>query len=91
MALKEYDYGSYELFIVQFWYACYICSTIFSLIITCGTIFLFIYFYRNNFSAIKEDCNRIALQKKEKRKQAKRNRLQKQKDKLQQRLNNLNQ
>ena len=47
IVLEDYEKGSSELLIVQIWYSLYICVTIFSLIIICGTIFLFVYFYKN--------------------------------------------
>lgn len=89
-AIKEYEKGSHEFSIVLLWYSFYICVTLFNLMIICGTVYLFVYFYRNDFSVTKEDRERIAQLKKEKRKQAKIDRLKKQKDQLQKQLNNLN-
>lgn len=65
------------------WYALYICVTIFNLLIICGAVFLFIYFYKNDYKISKEERNLKIQEKKELRKQAK-------KEKLQKKLNDLN-
>ncbi len=90
IVLEDYEKGSSELLIVQIWYSLYICVTIFSLIIICGTIFLFVYFYKNEFTITKEDREGLSLKNKEKRKQAKIEKIQKRKARLEEQLNSLN-